>query len=297
MASFFRRAGAAIARFFQSAADPAAEANKVLLYAKDVAGTSQLFARTDDGTVNQLTPAGGAVTDQSMDGAGSVGDPLSVRASRVTRFYDDFLNQSQITTSVVAGGAVAMFDGFGLAFGSLELSANGNGDAIAINTCENTVNDIGAPNTSGYIEWRVAFTGAAPAAGADYRVRVGLSSRRAAGGGVDIGTGFMFAASFADFASGNWQATIDGTAGVRTTNTGVAVTGGFNYQTLRAEWSSDGAGVVTTNWFIDDVQVATWNQAGFTPAVAIVAEFENVNNAGGELIVDYADMAIVQDRR
>lgn len=55
--SFFRRAGAAIARFLQSPGDPAQEADRVLLYAKDVAGTSQLFARTDDGTVHPLTSA------------------------------------------------------------------------------------------------------------------------------------------------------------------------------------------------------------------------------------------------
>lgn len=57
--SFFRRAGAAIARIFESSADPAAEANKVLLYSKDAAGVSQLFARSDDGTVHQVTPAAG----------------------------------------------------------------------------------------------------------------------------------------------------------------------------------------------------------------------------------------------
>jgi hypothetical protein len=54
--SFFRRAGSAIARIFQSAVDPAAEADKVLLYAKDAAGVSQLFARSDDGAVHQITP-------------------------------------------------------------------------------------------------------------------------------------------------------------------------------------------------------------------------------------------------
>ena len=55
--SFFRRAGALIARFFQSAADPAAEPGKILLYAKDAAGNPQLFARTEDGTIYQVTPS------------------------------------------------------------------------------------------------------------------------------------------------------------------------------------------------------------------------------------------------
>jgi hypothetical protein len=86
--SFFRRAGAAIARFFQSAADPAAEANVVKVYAKDVAGTSQLFARTDDGTINQLTPAGGADPAVIFDD--------SVPANQVNIRSDRASNQSPI---------------------------------------------------------------------------------------------------------------------------------------------------------------------------------------------------------
>ncbi len=57
--SFFRRAGALIARFFTSAADPAAVANEFKLYSKDDgSGVSQLFGRADDGTVHQITPPG-----------------------------------------------------------------------------------------------------------------------------------------------------------------------------------------------------------------------------------------------
>jgi len=58
--SFFRRAGALIARFFESAADPAAVANEFQLYSKDDTGITQLFGRSDDGTVHQITPTGGA---------------------------------------------------------------------------------------------------------------------------------------------------------------------------------------------------------------------------------------------
>jgi len=57
--SFFRRAGALIARFFTSAADPAAAAGEFPLYSKSALGVSQLFGRSDDGTVHQITPAGG----------------------------------------------------------------------------------------------------------------------------------------------------------------------------------------------------------------------------------------------
>lgn len=56
--SFFRRAGALIARFFTSAADPSAAAGEFQLYSKaDGGGVTQLFGRSDNGTVHQITPA------------------------------------------------------------------------------------------------------------------------------------------------------------------------------------------------------------------------------------------------
>lgn len=54
--SFFRRAGALIARFFTSAADLAAAAGEFQLYSKPALGVSQLYGRSDDGTVHQITP-------------------------------------------------------------------------------------------------------------------------------------------------------------------------------------------------------------------------------------------------
>lgn len=62
MVSFFRRAGAAIARVIESLTDPAAEADRALLYAKeDLAGVTQLFARASDGTISQLSPLAAAM--------------------------------------------------------------------------------------------------------------------------------------------------------------------------------------------------------------------------------------------
>lgn len=55
--SFFRRAGAEILRVIERALDPAAEANRIQVYSKDVAGITHLFARASDGTVYQLTPS------------------------------------------------------------------------------------------------------------------------------------------------------------------------------------------------------------------------------------------------
>jgi hypothetical protein len=58
--SFFRRAGALIARFFTSAADPGAAVGEFQLYSKgDGGGVTQLFGQSDDGTVHQITPAAG----------------------------------------------------------------------------------------------------------------------------------------------------------------------------------------------------------------------------------------------
>lgn len=55
--SFFRRVGAEIGRWIERALDPAAEANRILVYSKDVAGVTHLFARASDGTIYQLTPS------------------------------------------------------------------------------------------------------------------------------------------------------------------------------------------------------------------------------------------------
>lgn len=56
--SFFRRAGALIARFFTSTIDPGAAAGEFQLYNKaDGNGVTQLFGRSDNGTVHQITPS------------------------------------------------------------------------------------------------------------------------------------------------------------------------------------------------------------------------------------------------
>lgn len=55
MSSWFRRAGANILNVIASAADAAAVASQVQVYSKVVSGIAQLFARTSDGTITQLT--------------------------------------------------------------------------------------------------------------------------------------------------------------------------------------------------------------------------------------------------
>lgn len=106
--SFFRRAGALIARFFNSAADPAAVASEFKLYSKDDGGVSQLFGRSDDGTVHQITPAsGGAVVhDATLVGDGSLATPLSARAL----LGDAAVAGGQVDINAPGAGIVATAD-------------------------------------------------------------------------------------------------------------------------------------------------------------------------------------------
>lgn len=54
---------------------PTTKANTIDLYAKDVSGSSELFARSDDGTEHQITPAGGAGVNQfAGDGSDGIVD-------------------------------------------------------------------------------------------------------------------------------------------------------------------------------------------------------------------------------
>lgn len=107
--SFFRRAGAAIARIFQSPADPAAEADKVLLYGKDAAGVSQLFARSDDGTVHQLTPPGGGAPQAVIFDDAIPANRVNIRSDRAS-------NQSPIDNTKV--GITNLGSATGLAAGA-----------------------------------------------------------------------------------------------------------------------------------------------------------------------------------
>lgn len=95
--SFFRRAGALIARFFSSAADPATVATEFQLYSKvDGSGDSQLYGRSDDGTVYQITPppvdADAVIFDDSVPGTNS-----NIRSDRAANQSPIDNTQSQIT--------------------------------------------------------------------------------------------------------------------------------------------------------------------------------------------------------
>jgi len=74
--------------------DPAAVANQVQLYSKEVSGIVQAFMIADDGTITQLTPAGAA----AMDGvilAERVGDPGAV-ANQIQLYGKDVAGVTEL---------------------------------------------------------------------------------------------------------------------------------------------------------------------------------------------------------
>lgn len=87
--SIIRRAGAQLLKIIKRALDPTAEADRVQLYSKDVAGVSQLFAIASDGTVTQLTPpSGGGGGDTIPYGGAFDGDFVVVGQFDMDRPYN-----------------------------------------------------------------------------------------------------------------------------------------------------------------------------------------------------------------
>ena len=116
--SLFRRAGAKIAKFIESAVDPAQIANRILLYGKDVAGITELFSRASDGTISQLTPvappASPSVSGAALGffGDGSDGDVV-LGAGTTTLVKDMFYNNLTIAfgDTLETGGFVVHVKG------------------------------------------------------------------------------------------------------------------------------------------------------------------------------------------
>lgn len=81
--SDFRRPGAEILSVIERTGDPGAQADRILVYGKDVVGVTQLFAQSSDGTVHQLTPIDDATAVLAFGNN-------SVAASADTRFLDQW---------------------------------------------------------------------------------------------------------------------------------------------------------------------------------------------------------------
>jgi hypothetical protein len=247
--SFFRRAGAAIARIFQSAADPAAEPDKVLLYSKDAAGVSQLFARSDDGTVHQITPGGGGAvtTDASLSGDGTVPTPLSTnpwntqslagplvvftgsqRPTNQFRFFNDMM--SGYTGFAGATGVVALGES-NLGLGSIcytQSNLTATGDfAVIVPYPQKVLTGCQMFATKDCtrlgFDARVRVAGAAQSATTDREVQIGMSDQM-----LPIGLAnraMRFEASWTKYGDNNWHAYLrSGLGPTQTVNTGISMT-------------------------------------------------------------------------
>ena len=149
-------------------ADPAAVANNVKLYAKDVAAVSQLFARSDDGTVHQLTPVGGtpggANTQVQYNSAGAfAGDAdFTFDGTNVTLVNALFADGGVTTSAATAlniGTATATSVAIGSAVASVTVSILDN-TAAAFRVTQGAVGyiDIDTTNVSEKMDFGNATT-------------------------------------------------------------------------------------------------------------------------------------------
>lgn len=97
-----------VAVFPEQAGDPVAAANRGKAYTKDVAGVTQFFYEASDGTVTQLTPAGGGGTPNRM----FIYDDTAVQAGNV---YNDLLALLTAAQAVNGIKTIQMFPGAGAA--------------------------------------------------------------------------------------------------------------------------------------------------------------------------------------
>lgn len=101
MSSSARRAGVELLKLIESA-DPGAVADVAFVYTKDVAGVTQLFAQTSDGTVYQLTPTG--------FGTGAAISPAAISGT-VNDYSPAGLANATVVRQDVSGGAGALVTG------------------------------------------------------------------------------------------------------------------------------------------------------------------------------------------
>lgn len=98
------------------AADPPVDPDEAAVYAKDVAGTSQVFARSDDGTVHQLTPAaaaspGGANTNVQFNNAGAFDGNADFTYDGTDVSIANALNVSEVQLVDNVASALAVLQG------------------------------------------------------------------------------------------------------------------------------------------------------------------------------------------
>lgn len=132
--------------------DPGTAANVVKVYAKDVAGVSQLFALSDDGTITQLTPGGSS-------GGGRFFPPEQWTVKAVAASLTNSAMFAQVSTDWDSWKAIRAGSITGLASrlttaisaGTLAVTVTVNGTAGTL-----TINHTNAINSTGGIATQAA---------------------------------------------------------------------------------------------------------------------------------------------
>ena len=143
MSSFFRRAGAQIARFFNSV-DPAAAANEFKLYSKDDGfGVQQLWGRSDDGTIHQITPGTPGPIGPAGPSAIIGFSDNSVAPQADTRFIDEWNGgNSAVAPTTELAPIVAPRAGTLRNLFVRHSAAAGNGNAVVYTVRKNGVDTL-----------------------------------------------------------------------------------------------------------------------------------------------------------
>jgi hypothetical protein len=247
--SFFRRAGALIARFFTSAADPAAATDEFQLYSKGSLGDTQLFGRSSSGAVHQITPAGGGLT-------------FDMGSDFTNGFKGWNTTQSSAGVTFAPGQPQPIADG-----------GNGPGTGIVIvgvpslptpetaivswdyegftSTTNIMIGDaVGMQPGIVSTQWRIGFNAQPPSANEDWDIVFGLFNQFAPADRF----GVTFRAGIENGVSPNWFACVRGTAAVIAVDTGVAVDLTSELHTFDIVVDPTAA---ATTFYIDGVLVAT----------------------------------------
>ncbi len=137
--SNFRNAGAEILEVIERVGDPAAVANRAFLYAKDVAGVTNVFTRLSDGSIVNIS-AGSVVTlDGAYDGGGAgLGRTITADAGAVAINGNaaDNNNVLEVTKNPAAsqvGSALSVTQGANATSAAINVQNAGSAQGLFIN--------------------------------------------------------------------------------------------------------------------------------------------------------------------
>ncbi len=138
--SEFRLGGAEQLRVLERVGDPAAAANQVQVYAKDVAAVTNLFARLSDGTVFVIAGPGVADTlNEAYNGPGGAGSGRAIDAnanavtiSSVAADNNNVLELSKVPVGAQSGSPLTVTTGANLTGDAIAIVHAGSADAINV---------------------------------------------------------------------------------------------------------------------------------------------------------------------